>query len=85
LNGFEHPYVNEATTEHAAKFLPDFVVGRLRILVEKRFRGEDHSTQTEATLRRFFINESLLNGMRLIGRAQAFQRYDLRVIHSTQG
>jgi len=61
------------------------VVGRLWILIEKRFRAEDHATQTEPALRRLFVDECLLNRVRLLRRAQAFQRHNLRVTHSTHG
>src|SRR6202795_2681874 len=85
LNGFEHPRVREATTEHAGERLSDLVVGRLGISVEKRFRAEDHAAQTKAALRRFFVDEGLLNGMRFRGCAQAFQGQNLCVLHFTHG
>src|SRR6266851_950569 len=85
LNRLKHPRVNETSTEHASQCLPDLVVGRLRISVEKCFRAEDHAAQAEAALRRFLVDESLLYGMRLLGCAQPFQGHNLRVIHPTYG
>jgi hypothetical protein len=85
LNGFEHPSVNEAPAQHTGERLPDFDVGRLRPLVEKGFRGEDHATQAEAALGCFLVYECLLNRVRFFGCAQPLQGYDLLAIHRAQG
>ena len=53
------------------------VVGRARILVEERLGGQDDAAQAEAALRGLLVDERLLNRMRLLGRAQAFERRDL--------
>jgi hypothetical protein len=58
-------------------------VGRFGILVEERLRGEDYATQTETTLRRLLVDEGLLNGVRLLGRTETFQRNNLSVVHRT--
>src|ERR1700730_17160582 len=85
LNRRKHARVSETSTEHTRQCLPDFVVGRLRISVEKCFRADDPPAQAEAALRRFLADESLLYGMRLLGGAQPFQGHNLRVIHPTHG
>src|SRR5215469_17867574 len=75
--------MNEAAAKYAAKSLPDFVVRCFRVLIEKCFCRKDDATQAEATLRRFFSDESLLDGVRVPGRAQSFQGHNLCLTDST--
>ena len=55
--------------------------GGLGILVQKSFRGHDDATDAESALRRLFIDECLLNRVRLFGSPEPFERGDLGAGH----
>src|SRR4051812_45304151 len=43
----KHADVREASAQHRRHGLPEFGVGGFRVLIEKRFRREDHTAQAE--------------------------------------
>jgi len=73
FNGAHHAGVDEAAAEHVLKGVLDLGAAGLRIVVEEGLGGKDHAAQAEAALCRLLINEGLLNGVGLFGRAQPFQ------------
>src|SRR5580704_1016168 len=66
--------MRETAAEDAAQCLSNLPVGCMGLRVQKRLGREDHATETVATLRCSLFEESLLDGVRLSWRAQAFQR-----------
>src|SRR5262245_2117838 len=74
LDRTHHPRVHEAAAQHGRERLLNVGVGCLRVLIEERLRREDHAAQAEAALRRPLVDEGLLDRMRLLGRAQPFER-----------
>src|SRR5439155_531625 len=74
----QHADVREAAAQHARKPLLELRLGGLGLLIEKRLRRQDHAVQAEAALRRLFVDECLLQRMRLLRRPQPFEGRDLR-------
>ena len=58
----------------------DFVIARIGILLQQRLRAHDHSSDAVATLRRLFVNESLLNCGWFLHAAETFHRQNLAAI-----
>ena len=58
---------------------------RLRVLIEKCLRGQDHAVQAEAALRRLFVDERLLDRVRLLRRAETLERRDARAGNGETG
>lgn len=74
-----------ATAQNARHGLLYLFVGGLWVSIYKRFGRHDNRVQTKATLRRLFIDERLLNGMRLLDCSQAFQGCDVGAHHRLDG
>ena len=79
LDRLHHSLVHETSTQYAGHRLADFGVRGLRVLIEVCLRREDDAAQAEAALRRLFVDERLLDRVRLFDRAEALERRDLRV------
>src|SRR5579864_887768 len=58
-------------------------VRSLWVFSEQRFCGEDDATQAKAALRGLLFDEGLLNGMRLLGSAKAFECGYFLLFHRT--
>ncbi len=67
-----------AAAEVVVERLADLLIGGMRRAPDERGGGDHHAIGAVAALRRLFYKERLLHGMRLVGRAQALQRGDLR-------
>src|SRR6185436_10372713 len=78
LDRAQHARVHEAAAEDARQRLLDLAVGRARVLIEKRLRGEDHAVQAEAALPRLLLDEGALDRMGPLRRAQPLEGRDLR-------
>ena len=73
--------MRETPAEHARhRFLNLFFAG-LRILVEKRFGGQNHAAQAKSALRGILVDKGLLNGVRFFDRAQAFESRNFHALH----
>src|SRR3954463_8628781 len=81
----KHADVREASAQHRRHGLPQLGVGRFRVLIQKRFRRENHAAQAEPALSRLFLDERLLKGMRMLGGPKPFKSGDLRAVDSTDG
>ena len=68
--------MGEAAAENSAEGGADFLVRSIRFRIEHSFGGEDHSAEAKAALGGALVDESLLDGMGMAGRAQAFERSD---------
>ena len=77
LDGAKHPRVRGAAAQHAGHRLPDLRVRRFRVPIEERLGGHDDAVDAEAALHRLLVDERLLNRMRLVDRAETFERRDL--------
>src|SRR3954463_7107313 len=84
-DGAKHADVGKASAQHRRHRLPQLGVGGFRVLIEKRFRRENHTAQAEPALSRLFLDERLLNGMRMLSGPKPFEGDDLRTIDSTDG
>ncbi len=78
LDGLIHPDVREAAAQHAGKRLLNLLFGGFGVFVQERLGGQDHAIHTKTALRGLFIDERLLDGVRLLGCSQPFQSRDLR-------
>jgi len=59
--------------------LRDLRVARMRVLVEQHLRLHDHAVDAVAVLSGLFVDEGLLQRVRMRGAAEALERRDLRV------
>jgi hypothetical protein len=76
FNGAHHAHVSEAATEDMGQGLLNLSAGGVGIMVEKGLGSKDDAAEAKAALRRLFLNEGLLDGMRLLWRTQAFQGHN---------
>jgi hypothetical protein len=74
--------MRSATAQIVSQCLENLVFAWLRISIEQSLGRHDHSVEAIAALRSLFIDESLLHEIRMIERAQAFQR-DNVPLHTT--
>src|SRR5262245_18806943 len=72
-----HARVRETAAQDCGQRLLQLCVGRLRILIERRLRGQDHAAEAITALRGLLVNERLLDRMGLRRRAEALERSDL--------
>src|SRR6185437_878724 len=78
FNGAHHADVSEAAAEDMGQGLLNLFAAGLGITIEKGLGGKNHAAETEAALGSLFVNEGLLNGMRLLRGAQTLQGHDFR-------
>src|ERR1700722_7074540 len=74
FDGGHHSDMSEAAAQDAGHRLLDLLFCSPGILVEKGFGGHYDATHAESTLRRLFVDECLLNRVRLLDRSQTFER-----------
>src|SRR5262245_4840965 len=58
----------------------DLVLARLRIRLEERRSLHDHAVDAIAALHGLLVDERLLQPMRLLGRTETLERYDLAAL-----
>src|SRR5262249_58940337 len=73
--------MRETAAKDGRHRLLDLPVARARVLIEERLGREDHSVQTKPALGRLLVDERLLDWMRVLDSAQAFERHDLGAVH----
>src|SRR5215467_12133371 len=66
-----------AATEVVGERVLDLRLGRFLVAGDKRRRLHDHAVDAVAALRRLLLDESALHRMRLLRRAEPFERHDL--------
>src|SRR5437764_134238 len=66
-----------ATAEIVGERLFDLSLARVPLSAKEGGCLHDHAVDAVAALHRLLVDEGLLDGMRLLGRAEAFQRRDL--------
>ena len=66
-----------AAAEIVGERLLDLGLARLLVLREEGRRLHDHAVDAVAALRGLFVDEGLLHRMRLLRRAEPFERHDL--------
>src|SRR5712691_5829199 len=76
-DGPQHARMREAPTQDARQRLLDLGRGRMRLLIQQRFGGQDHTAQTKTALCRLLVDERLLQRMRPLERPEPFQRGDV--------
>src|SRR5579884_1481035 len=84
-NRAHHPHMSEATAQDASECLAHILVTGGGVFVEHSFGGQNYAAQAEAALRGAFVDERLLNGMRLLGGAHAFECGEFGVPHRAHG
>jgi hypothetical protein len=77
--------VSETTAHNATEGLADLFVGSVGFLVQNGLGGEDHAAQAKTTLRGSFVDESLLDGVRFFGSAEAFEGGDFVLLDGADG
>src|SRR5262245_3693150 len=82
-HGGNDPVVRAATAEIVLKGIAHIVLGRSRFGVEQRLGRHDHAIDAVTALRRLLADEGALKRMRLVDRAQAFDRGDRGLSDST--
>lgn len=65
--------MSEATAQYASKRFPNLLVGGIRFFVQHGFGGEDYAAETKPALSSALIDKGLLNRMRFLRSAEAFQ------------
>jgi hypothetical protein len=73
--------VSEAAAQHAAEGFRDFLVRRPRFFVEDSFGTQDYATQAKAALGSAFLDENLLQRVRLFRRAETIERRNFILAH----
>jgi hypothetical protein len=71
--------MRKAAAENSLEGSADLLIGGLWVYIEKSLCCQDDAAEAKAALRRPFLNECLLNRMRLFRSAQPFQGSDLRL------
>ncbi len=66
-----------AAAEVVGERLLDLRLGRLLVVGEERGGLHDHAVDAVAALHRLLLDEGALHRMRLLRRAEAFERHDL--------
>lgn len=69
--------MSEATAQHSSEGLADFLVGRFRFLVKYGLCGQDYATKAKTALGGPFVDERLLDGVKFLRCAEAFERRNL--------
>jgi hypothetical protein len=77
--------VRKAPAQDAAESFPDFLVRRLRFLVENSLGSQDYATEAKAALGGALVDKGLLDGVRLIGCAEAFKGRDFVLANRADG
>jgi hypothetical protein len=62
----------EAAAQHTTQGFGDNLVRSVGLLVEDSFDGQDYAAKTEATLGSAFLDEGLLERVRLLRGAETF-------------
>src|SRR5439155_17915853 len=78
-DGFVDAVVGSASAQHAVHRLPDLRVTRIRIRIEEHLGRHDLAVHAKAALKCLRIDPRLLNRVRLLRRAESFQRRDVFV------
>src|SRR5262245_22472588 len=73
-DGRDDPEMRPAAAEPRRHRLLDLFLGRVRVPLQERRRGHDHPVRAVAALCRLVVDERLLDRMRLLDRAEAFER-----------
>jgi hypothetical protein len=76
--------VSEATAQNASQSFADFLVGSFRFPVQDSFGSQNDATQAKSALSGPFVDESLLNRVRFLWCAKAFERSNLILANSAQ-
>src|SRR5262249_42883257 len=76
-----HPHISEAAAEHAGHGLLDLLLAGIGILVQECLGRHDDAADTETTLGRLFLDEGLLQRVRLLYGSDPFERGDLCPFH----
>jgi hypothetical protein len=84
-NGSEHASVGKAAAQDATQSVSDFLVRGRGLYVQHRLRRQDHATQAKSALSRSFVNECLLDWMRLLRCAETFQGRDFVLTRCLKG
>src|SRR5579872_6242547 len=79
LHGAQDANMRSAAAEIAREFLLDLLVAGVLGLGEKCRRLHDHAVDAIAALHGLLVDKGLLDGMRLLRRAEPLQRDDLLV------
>src|SRR3954471_2083725 len=79
------PVVRSAATEIVHQGLAHVGLARTRIAVEQRLGAHDHAVDAVTALRRLFLDEGALEGVRLFDRAEPLQRGDLGIGQRADG
>src|SRR3546814_21148732 len=74
LDGAHDPEMRSAAAEITLQRLLDVAVARIGVFVEQRLRGHDHAVDAVAALRGLLVDEGLLARVRLVDRAEPFER-----------
>jgi hypothetical protein len=77
LDGFDDLHVTGAPAQVATQGLLDVIDRGIRVCVQQRLGGHDHSGRAEPALDRTGQDERLLNEMRVVRRAEPLHRDDL--------
>src|SRR5271170_7474482 len=85
LDGLKHPDMREAAAQHARERLLNFFFAGFGAFVQERLGGENHAVHAKPALRGLFIDERLLDGMRLLRCSQPFQSGDLQSLRALHG
>jgi hypothetical protein len=76
--------VSKATAQNASQSFANFLIGSFRLSVQYSFGSQNDATQAKSALSGPFVNESLLDWVRLFWCAKAFKGRDLILANSAQ-
>src|SRR5260370_5490332 len=82
LHRANHAQVAAAAAEISVEGLLDLVIGGMRIFIEEPFRGHDHAVHAVTALRGLLFDAGRPNRVRMLERAQAFERRDASVLRA---
>jgi hypothetical protein len=77
FHGSNNFQMRSTATQYSGKAPSNLLVGWIRVLVQKRLRGQDDAAHAVSALRRLLVDEGLLNRMRMPESSEPFQRDDL--------
>ena len=73
----QHASVRETAAQDASEGVADLLVRGIRVYIENSLRRQDHAAEAKSALGRSFVDERLLNWVRLFRGAQTFERRNL--------
>src|SRR6187431_2468239 len=76
-DGLKNPLVRGAPAQHGCHRLLNLRVRRVRCPIAKGLRGHDDAVDAEPALHGLFVDEGLLERVRIFRRPEAFERRDL--------